>query len=232
MYSARNGVLSLLAPQDCKLAKRAFGRFAARMYDLTAARGGLRRLVVGDIAAEVQRFTQPLHLDADDVVVDVGCGTGNYTLEFARQVHRGIAVGVDLSAAMLELFVQHARANELENVVAIQASAENLPFRDGSLDKMFNGCLHHLAPRLLPSLNEAHRTLRDGAVFYSLMNVEAKSWLMRLFQRLSMGSTARPVNLHALRDDMQRAGFIEVRIEDAGLSRFYFGACYAEKSLS
>jgi len=228
-YPMHNGILSLLAPEDRKRAARAFGRFAARMYDLTAARGGFRRFVAGDIGAEVRRFTQPLRLNADDLIADVGCGTGNYTLEFARQVHRGLAIGIDLSAAMLELFAEHTRAAQCGNVVAIQASAENLPFREGCLSKMFNGCLHHLAPRLLPTLEEARRTLRDGAIFYSLMNVEAKSWLMRWLQRFSMGRTARPVSIPALRADMQRAGFAEIRIEDAGLARFYFGSCYAEK---
>ncbi len=229
VYPIRNGVVSLLAPGDRALADRAFGRFAARMYDSTSARGGFRRWVAGDIGAEVRRFTQPLHLDVRDVVVDVGCGTGNYTLEFARQVQDGLAIGIDLSAAMLDLFVQHARAEQIANAVAIQANAENLPFRDGSLGKMFNGCLHHLAPQLLPALREAYRSLCGAGVFYSIMNVQAKSGLMRLLQRISMGSTARPVDTAALHEAVQQAGFTAIRIEDAGLERFYFGTCYAEK---
>ncbi len=76
--------------------------------------------------------------------LDVGCGTGNYTLELARQpllvslspMHPGSpaqVVGVDPAPAMLAIATRKAKG-EGPPVHFVQAVAENLPFAPGSFD--------------------------------------------------------------------------------------------------
>src|SRR5579862_1659704 len=43
-----------------------------------------------------------LNLRGDEVIVDLGCGSGENTIELARRAPRGRAIGVDSSAAMIE----------------------------------------------------------------------------------------------------------------------------------
>lgn len=63
--------------------------------------------------------------------LDVGCGTGNYTLALAQ---RGIqAMGVDLSPAMLAVAISKAKEAKLP-VGYSQATAENLPFPAENFD--------------------------------------------------------------------------------------------------
>lgn len=63
--------------------------------------------------------------------MDVGCGTGNYTLALAQ---RGIqALGVDLSAAMLAVAINKAKKAKLL-AAYMQADAEYLPFSAESFD--------------------------------------------------------------------------------------------------
>jgi ubiquinone/menaquinone biosynthesis C-methylase UbiE len=63
--------------------------------------------------------------------LDVGCGTGNYTLALARLGAR--VVGVDPATAMLAIATSKTQEAELP-VRFARATAEHLPFPEGSFD--------------------------------------------------------------------------------------------------
>src|SRR5207249_2793421 len=71
-------------------------------------------------------------LGAPDRVLDIGCGCGSTTvLAAARAAH---AVGVDISAAMLEFARVRARDMRVSNVRFEQADAQTHPFGAASFD--------------------------------------------------------------------------------------------------
>lgn len=221
-YPQRDGVLDLLAGRERTLANQAFGRWAAAAYDLSAAQSGFRRLYRRRFADEVEQYTHPLDLRPTDVVIDVGCGTGNYTLEFAKKVREGMAIGVDVSQAMLERFQRHAAEAEQRNVVALLASAENLPFRDG--------CLHHLFPAVEPALAETHRCLESGGIFLGSTFFEpGPPWLKPVLRFAGLTIAARPVAAPALGQALQAAGFAGVKVVAGGLGQFFFGTYRATR---
>ncbi|MFI2505964.1 class I SAM-dependent methyltransferase [Streptomyces sp. NPDC018972] len=67
-----------------------------------------------------------------DSVLDIGCGNGRLTRLAARTAGR--AVGIDLSAPMLERARASAAAEHLANVTHIQADAQVHPFEDAAFD--------------------------------------------------------------------------------------------------
>ncbi|MGH9286473.1 MAG: class I SAM-dependent methyltransferase, partial [Acidimicrobiales bacterium] len=69
-----------------------------------------------------------------DRVLDIGCGTGRSTRDAARRAPAGSALGVDLSARMLERARQVAAAEGLTNVGFDHADAQVYPFPAGALD--------------------------------------------------------------------------------------------------
>lgn len=73
-------------------------------------------------------------VSADDRVLDVGCGTGQTTRDAARLAHRGSAVGIDLSSAMLEVARSRAAAEGLTNVEFLRGDAQVHQFEPGSFD--------------------------------------------------------------------------------------------------
>jgi SAM-dependent methyltransferase len=68
----------------------------------------------------------------DDRVLDIGCGTGSLTRAAGRRATAGTALGVDLSAAMVE--VARARAADLPNVAFLRADAQVHPFPAAGFD--------------------------------------------------------------------------------------------------
>lgn len=83
-------------------------------------------------------FDAPLLAVADiastDRVLDVGCGTGQLTRAAAARAPRGRAVGVDLSAPMLERAVHLAAAAGAINVLHVLGDAQVHPFPVASYD--------------------------------------------------------------------------------------------------
>lgn len=131
---------------------------------------------------------------------------------------------------MLELFVQHAQREGIRNVVAIRANAENLPFKDGSLNKVFNGCLHHLFPKIQPSLTETWRCLEQKGVFFGSTFFAAQSALLKTIQQFSaLALSACPVVPDTLAQELEKVGFRNVVLHPGQIGAFFFGSYQSMK---
>ena len=99
---------------------------------------------------------------ADEVVADVGAGTGLLTLAVAPRVGRVWAI--DISSGMLVYLRAKAGSAQLDNVEVATASAVSLPLVDDSIDVVIsNYCFHHLSHAdKRRALAEAYRVLRPG----------------------------------------------------------------------
>lgn len=92
-------------------------------------------------------------------ILDVGCGTGNFSLELARL---GVRVtGIDISEAMLAVARRKAEAEGL-GVEFIKADAMRLLFAADSFDKVVSVTALEFAPDLREALKECYRVLRPG----------------------------------------------------------------------
>jgi SAM-dependent methyltransferase len=96
---------------------------AARHGNATANRAGLV-----DYDAELRLYNEVLRrahgVRRHDHVLDVGCGTGQTTREAARMATAGSALGVDLSAQMIDRARESAQAEGLRNVIFERADAQ------------------------------------------------------------------------------------------------------------
>jgi SAM-dependent methyltransferase len=81
---------------------------------------------------EVLRRTYDIR--ADDRVLDIGCGTGRTTRDAARSAAEGSALGVDLSASMIERARELARAERVRNVAFEQGDAQVHRFPEDGFD--------------------------------------------------------------------------------------------------
>lgn len=79
-------------------------------------------------------FRRTYNIRADDRVLDIGCGTGRTTRDAARSAGEGSALGVDLSASMIERARELARAERVHNVAFEQGDAQVHRFPEGGFD--------------------------------------------------------------------------------------------------
>src|SRR5438093_13711292 len=91
-----------------------------------------------DYDAELCRYREPFRVATGvrpgDRVLDVGCGAGQSTRDAARAAVGGSALGVDLSAPMLEVARGRAVEEGVRNVAFEQADAQRKSFRDNQFD--------------------------------------------------------------------------------------------------
>ncbi|WP_182111565.1 MULTISPECIES: methyltransferase domain-containing protein [unclassified Actinotalea] len=101
-------------------------------------------------------------LGAGQSVLDVGCGPGTVTIDLARRVAPGRVVGVDTSAAVIEL--AREAAGDLPNVEFRTGDAMALPFDDDAFDVVHaHQVLQHLSDPV-SALREMRRVTRPGGV--------------------------------------------------------------------
>ena len=96
-----------------------------------------------------------------DRSLEVGAGTGYFSLHLLMSGVVARATCTDISPGMVEALEHNAEGLGLE-VGALIADAERLPFEDGSFDIVVgHAVLHHL-PDLEQAFSEFHRVLKPG----------------------------------------------------------------------
>ena len=97
-------------------------------------------------------------------LIDCGCGPGSITVDLARAVAPGDAIGFDLRADALTQGRTLARERGIANLAFQAASVYQLPYADDSFDAAFAcAVLQHLAAPVA-ALKEIRRVLRPGGV--------------------------------------------------------------------
>ncbi|MGV9880198.1 class I SAM-dependent methyltransferase [Streptomyces sp. NPDC003006] len=135
-------------------------------------------------------FNAPLlaaaSIGEQDRVLDVGCGAGQTTRLAARRASGGHALGLDLSAPMLERARVTARRECLDNVTYEQGDAQVHPLPDGAYDIAISryGVLFFADPAA--AFANIGRALRPGgrAAFVCGAYARDNEWL-RAFASLS-----------------------------------------------
>ena len=171
-----------------------------------------------DPQAERHAALAALSLTAGDHVLDVACGPGNFTREFARAADPGIVVGLDASRTMLARAVVETEA---PNVAYVRGNAEALPFADRSFDAVCCFAALYLIERPMQAIEEIARVLAPGgrmALLASCNRGPLPVALTRPPVRLATG--VRLFDSRELARALARHGLIDVRVRVSGLAQF------------
>jgi ubiquinone/menaquinone biosynthesis C-methylase UbiE len=187
------------------------------------ALGRLFKGVLGPGMADEHRIARLLlALSPGDGVLDVACGTGNFSRDFARTIGAdGLVVGIDVSETMLARAVADTRAARLANAAYVRGDAQELPFVDNSFDAVCCFAAFHLFADPMRALDRMTDVLTPGgriAIFTTARHrtapVRAAEWL------LAMRSGARLFEQDELVDALSERGFEDVRQRVAGVTQF------------
>jgi len=121
------------------------------------------RAVFAKRTGEAAAFLAP-HLRRGMGLIDCGCGPGSITVDLARALAPGEAIGVDLRENAVRQARTLAQERGIANVSFHAATVYHLPYADGSFDAAFAcAVLQHLAAPLA-ALKELRRVLKPGGV--------------------------------------------------------------------
>jgi SAM-dependent methyltransferase len=160
-----------------------------------------------------------------DGVLDVGCGTGNFTRDFARSVGpEGLVVGIDLSETMLTRAVEDTRRAGLDQVAYVRGDAERLPFREGSFDGVCCFAAINLFADPMAAIDSMTRVLTPGGRIALFTSVRGRSAPLRALESvLQARSGARMFERNELTGALEERGFVEIRQRITGITQFVGG---------
>jgi protein-L-isoaspartate O-methyltransferase len=109
------------------------------------------------------RLREVLDPKPGERILEVGPGTGYYTLEMAEWVKPGGRVDIlDLQQEMLEHTMRSAAERGLDNITPTQADASAMPYEEGTYDAAFLVTVLGEIPDQDAALRELARVLRPG----------------------------------------------------------------------
>lgn len=184
--------------------------------------GRLLMGLTGPRTGEEHRIAlEMLSIELGNRVLDVACGPGNFTRDFARAAGDGLVVGVDASETMLHVAV---RDTESANTAYVRGDACALPFRDASFEAICCFAALYLIEDPMRAIDEIVRVLAPGgrvALLTScnrgLLPTSARNAIVR---RLS---GVRIFGRDELTQELVGAGLVGVEQRVTGLVQFVSG---------
>ena len=193
-------------------------------------RPGLGRLLKGafgpDMADERRIARLLLGLIPGDGVLDVACGPGNFTRDFARVVgSTGLAVGIDASPSMLARAVRDTPGADYDNVAYVRGDAVALPFRDQSFDAVCCFAAIHMFADPFAALDHMTRVLTPGgriALFTSARGrtLPLRAWDGFVGERLT---GQRMFEHDEVTGALRERGYVDVQQLTTGITQFVGG---------
>jgi arsenite methyltransferase len=163
--------------------------------------------------------TATAHLRAGEVVVDLGSGGGLDVFLAANMVGpTGRAIGIDMTAAMIERARTNAQAGGYTNVEFYQSTIDQIPLPDASVDCVISNCVLNLAPDKPAVFREIARVLKPGGRV-AVSDIALKHQLPEaMAQSLAayVGCIAGAIMIGDYKNGLQAAGFEHVEIVESG----------------
>ncbi len=124
---------------------------------------------------------QGANLQPGQTVLEVGCGTGFFTLPIARLLgNQGRLVAMDILPESVDAVTRKVKMAALNNVLVTQGDVLHTQLAAGSLDVvLIFGVIPAPMLPMQPLLSEMHRILKPGGT----MAVWPPSWVLRSIDR-------------------------------------------------
>lgn len=190
-----------------------------------------------DYDAELSRYNEWFRTAADvrlhDRILDIGCGAGQSTREAARAAFAGSALGVDVSAAMLDHARRLTDEENLSNIDYLQADAQVHRFPPAHFDVCISrfGTMFFGDP--VAAFTNIARALHPAARLVLLVwqDHERNEWSTEI-DRVLAGTAAAPgaapgrgafslADPSTATDILTASGFGEIRVADVHEPVYY-----------
>lgn len=119
-----------------------------------------------------------LELKENSRVLDIGCGGGATLAKMSKKITTGHLTGADYSKVSVEMS-RSTNSDDIKSgkMQVVEASVENLPFEDGSFDRIITVESFYFWPDPQESLKEVCRVLGNGGIFLIVADINGDAEL-------------------------------------------------------
>lgn len=115
------------------------------------------------------RTIEELNLQSGQVVADVGCGIGYFTVPLAKVVgSNGKVYAIDIEPLMLEETKKRVSEEQLNNVEFVLSTENNFKIPDNIADVVFTSTVYHELETPKNFLDECRRVLKEKGELFIL----------------------------------------------------------------
>jgi len=108
------------------------------------------------------RLEEALRLQPGETLLEIGPGTGYYSLDVANRIAPGTLHVFDIQQEMLDHTMRRARENGIDNIEPRQGDARVLPYEDGTFDAAYLVTVLGEIPDQEKALDELQRVVKPG----------------------------------------------------------------------
>ena len=185
------------------------------------------------VAVYHERLLTAAAIGERDLVLDLGCGTGQTTRDAARQTG-GSALGVDLSSRMLDYARRRATEEGVTNATFVQADAQIHPFGAGVYDVAISRTAAMFFGDQTAAFGNIGRALRSGGrlALVTWQPLASNEWIREISGALAAGrdlpspppDAPGPFSLSEpdrVRTVLTNAGFSDVDLEGTAAGMWF-----------
>ncbi len=119
------------------------------------------------------RTNKEIFVHDNSDVLDLCCGTGDWTIQLSKMNKKANIIGLDFSENML--LVAKQKTAHIKNISLTQGDAMNLPYDDNSFDIVTIGFGLRNLPDYQAAIHEVYRVLKPGGQFVILETSNPKN---------------------------------------------------------
>lgn len=169
---------------------------------------------------EFAELQKGLEFSDDDVILDIGCGSGLQTMLLGKRCKKVIGIDISEKAIATAKNVSFYMKERI-NIEFCRVKLENAKFKQEYFDKIFSICVIEHIPNYIEILREAHRILKNnGQMIFSVDALETIQDDMLLEKHKKQHFVQKYFNKQELEIILKEIGFREIEIYPIFKSNF------------
>jgi len=105
-------------------------------------------------------------IDKKAIVLDLGCGSGYFSIQLAKHLIEGKVFAVDINASVLKKLKNKIDKEKVNNIELHRANIENLPFDTEKFDVAFLNMTYGQIQDKIKAMLQINKVLKSGGYLY------------------------------------------------------------------